>query len=113
MCVHRSDECLARRPALIQWAEGRSFVNAFRPQTFEVRLELFDLIFEALAMRSVLRCVDGPVLESRVLGAQRFDFPTKPAVFRLDIFPCRHVPIVARRRPCRTTQNLVEPRRTL
>ena len=96
-------------------------MSAFCSQTFEVRLELFDLIFQALAMRSVLRCVDGPVLEGRVFGAKRIDFPTKPAVFRFDIFPLRHVPIVARCtliglniaiEPCRTPQNLVEPWRT-
>ena len=75
---------------------GRSLVNAFRPQTFEVRLELYDLIFQALAVRSVLRCVDGPVLEGCVFSLQRLDFPTKPTVFRLDIFTFRHVPIVAR-----------------
>jgi hypothetical protein len=73
-------------------------VHASRSQPLDVRLELFDLRFQTLAMRAVLCCVDRFTLEGRVFEPQDIDFATKPIVLGLDILivPVAHGPIVAR-----------------
>jgi len=73
-----------------------------------MRLKLFDLLFETLPMRPVLRCVDRFPFERRVLGPQCVDLATKAIVLGFDVFSLAHVPVVTmqglgRRRPSRAS----------
>jgi len=73
-----------------------------------MRLKLFDLLFETLPMRPVLRCVDRFPFERRVLGPQCVDLATKAIVLGFDVFSLAPVPVVTmqglgRRRPSRAS----------
>ena len=63
-----------------------------------MRLELFDLRFQTLAMLPVLSGVDRLTLEDGVLEPQGIDLATKSIVLGLEIFflPFAHLSIVAR-----------------
>jgi hypothetical protein len=85
-------------PRRIRPGRGTSLVHPSCSQPLDVRLKLFDLRFQTLAMRAVLCCIDRFTLEGRVFEPQGIDLATKPIVLGVDtfIFPVAHVAIVAR-----------------
>jgi hypothetical protein len=64
-------------------ARRTSVVHAPRSQPLDMRLELFDLRFQALPMRAVFCCVDRFTLEGGMFEPQGIDLATKPIVLGL------------------------------